>query len=114
MLILVFALGIGARAHRFLQMYAPSNAVVARVRQERPRVRIAAGLLLVSATLLAGALVLADWVVNGGPGWLNLVTLVAVWDAFKFTLLALAVLLRSGIARMRRVESSRGGCPRFG
>ena len=37
MLIPLLAFGVAALAHRYLQMYAPSNAIVARVRRERPR-----------------------------------------------------------------------------
>ena len=88
MLILILAFGVAALAHRYLQTYAPSNVIVARVRQERPRLRVAAGLLVLSAALASGAVVLADWVANGGPGWLNLVVLIAIWDAFKFAFLA--------------------------
>jgi hypothetical protein len=77
-----------APAHRHLQMYAPSNAIVARVRQERPRFRVVAGLLVLSAALAMGAIALSRWAATGGPGLLHLVVLIAIWDAFKFAWLA--------------------------
>lgn len=88
MLILILAFGVAALAHRYLQMYAPSNAIVARVRQERPRLRVAAGLLVLAAALACAAILLSRWAAAGGPGWLNLVVLIAIWDAMKFTWVA--------------------------
>jgi hypothetical protein len=97
MLIPILAFGVAALGCRYLQAYAPSNAIVARVRQERPCVRVAAGLVGLSVTHAVGALVLAEWVENGGPGWLNLGVLIAIWDAFKLGFLALAVMVRRAL-----------------
>jgi hypothetical protein len=91
---LILALGVAALVYRHLQMYAPSNAIVARIRQKRPRFRVAAGLMGLSATLAAGAFVLADRVVSGAPGWLNIVVFIAIWDACKFAALGVAVFVR--------------------
>jgi hypothetical protein len=95
---LILAFGVAALAHRYLQMYAPSNAIVARVWWGRPRVRVAGGLLVLAAVLAFIAAILADWVANGGPGWLNLLVLLAVWDAFKFGILGVAIALRRFLA----------------
>jgi hypothetical protein len=86
---------------RYLQAYAPSNAIVATVRRERPRVRVACGLLVLSAVLAFGAVALADWAARGGPGWPNLLVLIAVCDAFKFASLAVAIALRRALAALR-------------
>jgi hypothetical protein len=99
---LILAFGVGALAHRYLQMYAPSNAIVARVRRERPHVRVAGGLLVLSAALAFVAAILADWVANGGPGWLNLLVLIAVWDAFKFGTLGGVIAVRCGLTALLR------------
>jgi hypothetical protein len=105
MLIPLLALGVAALAHRYLQTHAPSNAIVRRARRERPRLRIAGGLLGLSASLALVAAILADWVANGGPGWLNLPVLIAVWDAFKFGTLGGAMALRRGLAVPREASS---------
>jgi hypothetical protein len=94
---LILAFGVTALVHRYLQTYSPSNAIVARVRREQPRPQISLGLLALSAALASGAVVLADWAASGGPGVLNLIVLVAVWDAFKFV--SLACLVALGCAR---------------
>jgi hypothetical protein len=99
MLILAFA--VAALAHRYLQTFAPSNAIAAKVRREQPRLRVAAGLLVLSGLLAAGAFVTADWVTRGGPGWLHLVVLIAIYDAFKFALLSIAVALRRAGTALR-------------
>ena len=110
MLIFLLAVSGAALAHRYLQVYAPSNVVVAHVRRARPRLRVAVGLLALSVTLASTAFALAEWVVNGGPGWLNLVIIFAVWDAFKFIFMAIAVALRhAGAAPSSRSPSEFGG-----
>lgn len=101
MLIPLLAFGVAALAHRYLQMYAPSNAIVRRVRRKRPRLRMAGGLLGLSAGLALVAAILADFVANGGPGWLNLLVLGAVWDALKFGILGGAIALRCGLTVLR-------------
>lgn len=104
---LIFAFGAAALGRRYLQLFAPSNALVARVRRRRPRLRIIAGLLALSLTLAAGALLLAGWVTSGGPEWLNLVVLVAIWDAMKFAWVAVFLAFRPPrIRRTRRMVRS--------
>jgi hypothetical protein len=92
--VLILAVGVAVLVHHYLQMNAPSNAIVAKIRRERPRVRVAAGLVGLSATLSAGAFVLADCMTSGAPGWLNLIVLIAIWDACKLGALGVEVFLR--------------------
>lgn len=106
MLILILAFGVAALAHRYLQWYAPSNAIVAWVRRERPRFRIGAGLLGLATTLVFGAIGLSYWAANGGPGWLNLIVLIAIWDAFKLAFLALALVARCARATLREAAQT--------
>jgi hypothetical protein len=73
---------------RLLQTYAPSNILIARVRASRPSVRISIGLAALSLVLVSGAHGLGIAIENGAPGWLNLIVLVLLWDATKFTSMA--------------------------
>lgn len=107
MLIFVLAMSLTVFAYRYLQTYAPSNAIVARVRRERPRLRVVAGLLLLSVALASCAIFLADWAAAGGPGWLNLIVLIAIWDAFKFTFMAILVSLRRARMALRTATHQR-------
>jgi hypothetical protein len=83
-----------ALAHRYLQMYAPTNRLVRRVRMAAPRFRTAFGLLAAAAVLLSAMHMVAKAVAAGAPGWLNLVVLVLAWDAIKVSWLAVVVLVR--------------------
>ena len=107
MLIPLLGFGVAALTHRYLQMYAPSNAIVAKVRRERPRLRSAAGLLVLAAALASGALVLAQRVANGGPGWMNLIILITIWDALKFTLSAFGLFASRVVSACGQAPSMR-------
>lgn len=94
LLLMVPVVVLVAAVHRVLQLYAPSNVLASRVRRERPRLGTVLRLVAMAAGLVVGAHLLATWAATGGPGWLNLVVLIAIWDAMKLTLLAIAVVLR--------------------
>ena len=83
-----------ASVHRLIQAVAPSNLLVRSVLSARPRWRIAAALLGLAAALLTAMHVVADAVVAGAPGWLNLVVLVLAWDAIKLGLATALVTIR--------------------
>lgn len=101
LLLMVPVVVLVAAVHRVLQLYAPSNVLAARVRRERPRFGTALRLVAMAVVLVVGAHLLATWAATGGPDWLNLVVLIAIWDAMKFTLLAIAVILRRAGAALR-------------
>ena len=92
-----------ALAHRWLQMYAPTNRLVRRVRIAAPRFRTAVGLLAAAAVLLIAMHMVATAVAAGAPGWLNLVVLVLGWDAIKVSWLAVGVVLRLVALGVRRL-----------
>jgi hypothetical protein len=108
-LILILAIGLAAVAHRYLQMCAPSNAILRSVGRAQPRIRVAADLLLLSAGLFVGAYVLTDWVATGGPGWVNCLVLIAVWNLFKFTWMVLLILLRCTARKLTLNAKPSGG-----
>jgi hypothetical protein len=82
-------------AHRYLQLYAPSNMLITWMRVAQPRGRHALLLLSVLAsTALLAMHVLAQAVAAGAPGWLNLIVLILAWDAIKLGLAAVFVTLR--------------------
>jgi hypothetical protein len=107
LLLMVPVVVLVAAAHRGLQLYAPSNVLAARVRRERPHLGTAIRLGVTASGLVVGAHLLARWAATGGPGWLNLVILIAIWDAMKFTLLAIAVILRRAGVALRRATHHR-------
>lgn len=40
--------------------------------------------MLIAAPYLLGAWLLTVWIADGGPGWLNLLVLLFIWNALKF------------------------------
>lgn len=101
-LLMVPVIAVVAGAHHILQLYAPSNVVVARVRAERPHFRTALRLLGAAAALVTVAHIVSDWVALGGPGWLNLVVLLLLWDSIKFGVCAAAGLVRMAVGCLVR------------
>lgn len=74
---------------RYLQVYAPTNLLIRRVRTQEPRWRTVAVLFVISATLLVAMHSVEDTVHSGGSSLLNLVVLVLAWDAIKIASLAI-------------------------
>jgi hypothetical protein len=103
-----------ALAHRFLQMYAPTNRLVRRVRMAAPRFRTAVGMLAAAAVLLIAMHMVAEAVAAGAPGWLNLVVLILAWDAIKLALLGLRTLLLWAGSLVRPKRSHDLGDDEFG
>lgn len=83
-----------AAMHRNLQLCAPSNVLVRRVRAREPRWRIAAVLSALALALLVAMHTLGGLTADGAPGWVNLVVLLLAWDAIKVGWLAILVTLR--------------------
>lgn len=90
-------LTVSSFIYAVLQRYAPTNIVLGRIRRRR-------GLKWgVPAMLLAAPyIVLAYWcssgVVDGAPGWLNLVILLCLWNALKYVVIgpiSVALLIRA-------------------
>ncbi|MBM9458768.1 hypothetical protein JK386_02560 [Nocardioides sp. zg-536] len=101
-----------AALHRYIQLYAPSNVLVRRVRAQEPRCIAAALLGFLAAVLLVAMHLLSEAVAAGAPGWLNLGVLVLAWDELKVGWLAVSVIVRAivGVAPVlgaRRSSRSR-------
>lgn len=93
---------ISARIHRLFQRFAPSNIVIRRV-HTRDAIRWAPLTGLAGVTVYGLLLVATVAVVHrGGPGWVNLIVVVAFWDAAKFAWLIPVSLVR--LLRVRHQE----------
>ncbi len=78
-----------AHVFAYLQLYAPSNLLMARVRASPPRWRTATFLMTLAYALIWATHYLSMAIHNGAPGWLNLVVLILAWDSVKFALLGI-------------------------
>lgn len=99
----------------YFRRYMPSNRLLDAIRTRRGlKWGIPAMLITVPYLLLANlcTALLAD----GGPGWLNLVVLVCVWNSFKFLIMSpvsVVLLVRARIheASERRRTRTATGAP---
>lgn len=99
-----------ASCHGLVQAVAPTNMLIRAVKSTVPRWGTAVGLLALSMILVCGAHALTRKVAGDGPGWLNLVILVLVWDSIKMGLLAALVTVRCLVrffSRLRRLPRKR-------
>lgn len=89
------------RVHNVLR-WAPTNLLLDRIRSRRGRKwGIPAMLLVVPFVLAAAACVSGNR--DGGPGWLNLLVILFIWDALKFLVMGPASLLL--LAHVRAQEA---------
>lgn len=100
-LLILPVLGVSAVAHRFLQLYAPSNVLVRRVRLLASSWPLVGALLLTSLVLAGMVQVLGLAIRGGAPGWLNLVVLVLAWDAIKIGVLGCTVAAKLAVSIVR-------------
>lgn len=91
-----------ARAYWYLRRNAPSNLMLTRLRSRRGlKWAIPSAAVLVPIYLYAAS-ICTTLVTRGGPGWLNFLVLLFIWDALKFAVMApVSVVL---LARARTSE----------
>ena len=93
------------RAHKLLR-WAPTNLLLDRIRTRRglkwglPAMLLVAPLLLAAATCTAG-------IQDGGPGWLNLLVGLFIWDALKFLVIGPVSLVLLARARTQEAMARR-------
>ncbi len=93
---------VSARLHSLFRRFAPSNILIRRV---HTRTGIKWGPLVgLAAAVLYGLLMLATAKVarKGGPGWVDLIVLLAFWNTVKFTCLIPVSLIQ--LIRARHQE----------
>jgi hypothetical protein len=90
-----------ALVHRHLQLYAPSNLLVRRVRSVPSRWRTAAALMTLTVALMLLMHAAAEAVAHGGPRWLNVLVLLLAWDAIKVGCLMIDLGLRALVSGCR-------------
>lgn len=96
-----------SRIYAFFQRCMPTNILIRATRTRRglkwgvPAMLLAVVYILIAATL-------AQLVVGGGPGWINLLVLLCLWNAIKFVVNGPVTVLR--LLRIRALERRfRGG-----
>ena len=102
------------RTRYFLRRYMPTNILLDLIRTRRG-LKWGVPAMLLAAPYLLAASICTDVIANGGPGWLNLLVLIFIWNASKmfcFGPISLALLVRTYRAeRRQRFRVSRDGPP---
>ena len=91
------------RVRLFLRTYMPTNILLDALRTRRG-LKWGVPAMLIAAPYLLGAWLLTVWIADGGPGWLNLLVLLFIWNALKFLVngpITLIVLIRARVAERR-------------
>ena len=102
---------LSIRVRLFLRTYMPTNILLDALRTRRG-LKWGVPAMLIAAPYLLGAWLLTVWIADGGPGWLNLLVLLFIWNALKFVIngpitLALLIGARGAERRARRSSERR-------
>lgn len=84
------------RVRIFMRRYMPTNILLDALRTRRG-LKWGVPAMLLATPYLVAAWLCATWVAGGGPGWVNLLVLLFVWNALKFIVngpITLVLLLR--------------------
>lgn len=90
-----------SRIHAFFQRTMPSNILI-RATHTRRGLKWGVPAMFIAVVYIVTAAALAQWVVSGAPGWINLLVLVCVWNALKFVGNGPLTLVR--LIRVRSLE----------
>ena len=113
---LAISMRLAIALHTFLR-YAPTNLLLHWLRS-RQGLKWGIPFMLLGVTYFLAAAVLTDWLRGGGPGWLNQLVLLGIWNGLKFIVFgptSLLLLTRARIAehpeeaRQTKTESGLSG-----
>ncbi len=91
------------RTRYFLRRYMPTNIALDAIRTRRG-LKWGVPAVLLAAPYLLAASICANLVEDGGPGWLNLLVILFVWNALKFIVMGPISLVL--LARVRIQEAA--------
>ena len=95
-----------AASLRAVLAHAPSNRLASRLRA-RGGLGSALAAIAAGAAYLYAAATCTMLLDRGGPGWLNVLVLLFIWNAFKLALTGPAILAAGARQRMARRRSPR-------
>lgn len=94
---------LSIRVRLFLRAYMPTNILLDALKTRRG-LEWGVPAMLLAAPYLLGAWLLTVWIADDGPGWLNLLVLLFIWNALKFLVngaITLVVLIRARVVERR-------------
>lgn len=91
------------RTRYYLRRYMPTNIALDAIRTRRG-LKWGAPAMLLAAPYLLGASICTSLLADGGPGWLNLLVILFIWNAMKFLFMGPVSLIV--LARRRLHEAA--------
>lgn len=99
MIRLLWALSV--RTRYYLRRYMPTNILIDAIRTRRG-LKWGIPAMLLTAPFLLAASICTNLISEGGPGWLNLLVLLFVWNALKMALIGPVTAVQ--LVRSRTLE----------
>ena len=99
---LAISMRLAIALHKFL-LYAPTNLLLSRLRS-RHGLKWGVPFTFLGAAYFLAAAMLATWLHDGGPRWLNPLVLLGIWNGLKFVVfgpISLMLLARDRITEHR-------------
>lgn len=90
----------------YLRRYMPTNVALDAIRTRRG-LKWGVPAMLLAAPYLLAASICTNLIADGGPGWLNLLVLLFIWNAIKFIIMGPVSLVLLTRARVREAVARR-------
>ena len=101
---------ISTHLRNFMRRYMPTNILLDAIRTRRG-LKLGIPAMLLSAPYLLAASICTTLISEGGPGWLNLLVLLCLWNSLKLIImgpvslvLLIRVCVREAVARHQNAE----------
>ncbi len=100
----LWTLSVHTRA--FLRRYMPTNILLDAIRTRRG-LKWGVPAMLLAVPYLLAASTLTTLIADGGPGWLNLLVLLCLWNTMKFIIMGPVSLVLLARVRAREAVAAR-------
>lgn len=100
----LWTLSVHTRAS--LRRYMPTNVLLDAIRTRRG-LKWGVPAMLLAVPYLLAASTLTTLIADGGPGWLNLLVLLCLWNTMKFIIMGPVSLILLAIVRAREAVPAR-------
>lgn len=94
------------RTRYFLRRYMPTNIALDAIRTRRG-LKWGIPAMLAAGPYLLAASICTNLIAHGGPGWLNLLVVLFIWNAMKFVVMGPVSLVLLVRARVREASARR-------
>ena len=91
---------VSVHTRAFLRRYMPTNILLDAIRTRRG-LKWGVPAILLAAPYLLAASTFTTLIADGGPGWLNLLVFLCLWNTMKFIIMGPVSLNLLGRARLR-------------